>query len=176
MMEHLKWIYINIKDGIVSCSSVDAMSILPFIRQRDFKIVELFGYKDGCEKNLLWENEEPSWVRRSHYVEISSLIEEDSFENILSMRINFDNNDFLNFCYGQLNVRLMDIDSLKKCTLILLEQYGYFAADKIWEFVSKQDYDMPIYYVLGMEEKDLGDTLNEMQKQGKIVHDQLHRI
>ena len=73
MMEHLKWIYINIKDGIVSCSSVDAMSILPFIRQRDFKIVELFGYKDGCENNLLWENEEPSWVRRSHYVEISSL-------------------------------------------------------------------------------------------------------
>ena len=113
MMEHLKWIYINIKDGIVSCSSVN-VSILPFIRQRDFKIVELFGYKDGCEKNLLWENEEPSWVRRSHYVEISSLIEEDSFENILSMRINFDNNDFLNFCYGQLNVRLMDIDSLKK--------------------------------------------------------------
>lgn len=175
-MEHLRWFYVNIKDRVVSCSSVDAMSVLPFIRHRDFQIVELFGYKDGSEKNLLWENEEGSWVRDSHYVEISSLIEEDSFENILSMRINFDNDDFLNFCYGQLNVRLMDIDSLKKSTLILLEQYGYFAADKIWDFVSKQDYDMPIYYVLGMEEKDLGGTLNEMQKQGKKVHDQLHRI
>ena len=37
----------------------------------------------------------------------------------------------------------------------LLEQYGYFAAEKIWDYVIKQDYDMPIYYVLGMEEKDL---------------------
>ena len=54
-----------------------------------------------------------------------------------------------------------------------MEQYGYFAAEKIWDFVSKQKFDMPIYYVLGMEEEDIGDRFNEMSKQGKIVHDEV---
>ena len=76
-------------------------------------------------------------------------------------------------CVYDLNIQTT---LLKKCTIRLLEQYGYFAAEKIWDFVSKQDCDMPIYYVLGMEEKDLGDTLNEMRKQGQIVHDEIHRI
>ena len=58
---------------------------------------------------------------------------------------------------------------LKKCTIRLLEQYGYFAAEKIWEFVSKQDCDMPIYYVLGMEEKDLGNSLNEMREKCELI-------
>jgi len=75
-----------------------------------------------------------------------------------------------------LSVRLKDSKLLKKCTIRLLEQYGYFAAEKIWDFVSKQDCDMPIYYVLGMEEKDLGNRLNEMRKHGQIVHDEIHRI
>ena len=130
----------------------------------------------NIEKNLLRENEERFWVRKNHYIEISSLIEEDEYEQMSSIIINFENGDGLSFCFGQLNVRLTDSKLLKKCTTRLLEQYGYFAAERIWDFVSKQDCDMPIYYVLGMEEKDLGDTLNEMRKQGQIVHDEIHRI
>ena len=152
------------------------MSILPFFRGRDFQIEELSGYKDSIEKNLLWENEERFWVKKNHYIEISSLIEEDDSEQISSLIINFKNGDGLSFCFGQLSVRLKDSKLLKKCTIRLLEQYGYFAAEKIWDFVSKQDCDMPIYYVLGMEEKDLGNRLNEMRNQGKIVHEEFHRI
>ena len=100
---------------------------------------------------------------------MSSLIEEDDSEQISSLIINFKNGDGLSFCFGQLSVRLKDSKLLKKCTIRLLEQYGYFAADKIWEFVSKQDCDMPIYYVLGMEEKDLGNSLNEMREKGKSI-------
>lgn len=51
----------------------------------------------------------------------------------------------------------------------LLEQYGYFAAEKIWDYVIKQDYDMPIYYVLGMEEKDLDNRLKRMRNEGVRV-------
>ena len=175
-MEHLIWLGINSKKQRINLHSVDAMSILPFLRGRDFQIEELSGYKDSIEKNLLWENEERFWVKKNHYVEISSLIEEDDSEQISSLIINFKNGDGLSFCFGQLSVRLKDSKLLKKCTIRLLEQYGYFAAERIWDFVSKQDCDMPIYYVLGMEEKDLGDTLNEMRKQGQIVHDEIHRI
>jgi hypothetical protein len=175
-MEHLMWFGVNSEDNLISCHSVDAMSILLFIRGRDFQIEELSGYKDNIEKNLLRENEERFWVRKNHYIEISSLIEEDEYEQISSIIINFENGDGLSFCFGQLNVRLTDSKLLKKCTIRLLEQYGYFAAERIWDFVSKQDCDMPIYYVLGMEEKDLGDRLNKMRKQGQIVHDEIHRI
>jgi len=160
------WFGVHSEYNLISCQSVDAMSILPFLRGRDFQIEELFGYKDNTEKNLLWENEERFWVRKNHYIEISSLIEKDNFEQISSAIINFENGDGLNFCHGQLSVRLSDNRSLKKCTVRLLEQYGYFAADKIWEFVSKQDYDMPIYYVLGMEERDLDDSLKRMRDEG----------
>ena len=170
------WFGVNSEDNLISCHSVDAMSILPFIRGRDFQIEELSGYKDNVEKNLLSENEERFWVRKNHYIEISSLIEEDNSEQISSIIINFDNGDGLRFCHGQLSVRLSDNKSLKKCTVRLLEQYGYFAAERIWDFVSKQDCDMPIYYVLGMEEKDLGDRFNKMRKQGQIVHNEIHRI
>ena len=175
-MNHLMWFGVNSEDNLINCHSVDAMSILPFLRGRDFQIEELSGYKDNVVKNLLRENEERSWVRKNHYIEISSLIEEDENEQISSLIINFDNGDGLSFSFGELRIRLSNTKLLKHCTIKLLEQYGYFAAEKIWDFVSKQDCDMPIYYVLGMEEKDLGDRLNEMRKHGKTVDEEVRRV
>jgi len=63
-MEHLIWLGINSKKQRINLHSVDAMSILPFLRGRDFQIEELSGYKDSIEKNLLWENEERFWVKK----------------------------------------------------------------------------------------------------------------
>ena len=170
-MEYLMWLGVNSEDNLISCHSVDAMSILQFLRGRDFQIVEMWGRKEANDKNLLRDGEERFWVRENHYIEISSLIETDNDEQISSIIINFDNGDVLNFCHGQLSVKLSDNKSLKKCTIRLLEQYGYFAAEKIWEFVSKQDYDMPIYYVLGMEEKDLDNSLKRMRDEGIQVEE-----
>ncbi len=167
------WLGINPEEITINLHSVDAMSLLPFIRGRDFQIVEMMGYKDNIEKNLLIENEERFWIRKNHYIEIAGLIEDDDFENIHYLIIHFENGDGLRFSFGQLNVKLSDCQSLKKCTTRLLEQYGYFAAEKIWEFVSKQDCDMPIYYVLGMEEKDLGNSLNEMRERGELIRDEI---
>lgn len=163
------WLGINFEKKTVNLHSVDAMSILPFIRGRDFQIVEMMGYKDKIEKNLLRENQERFWVRKNHYIEIAGLIENADFENIHYLIIHFENGDGLSFSFGQLNVKLLDYKSLKRCTIKLLEQYGYFAAEKIWEFVSKQDCDMPIYHVLGMEEKDLDNSLNEMRENGELI-------
>jgi hypothetical protein len=33
---------------------------------------------------------------------------------------------------------------------------------------------MPIYYVLGMEEKDLGNSLNEMREKGELISSNFH--
>ena len=170
-MEHLMWFGINSEQNMIRCSSVDAMSLLIYIRGRDFQIEELFGYKDSLEKKLLWDNEDRFWVKKNHYIEISNLIEQDDCERISSININFENGDGLTFSYGQLSVKLSDKNSLKKCTIRLLEQYGYFAAEKIWNFVCDQKFEMPIYYVLGMEEEDIGDMFDKMKKHGKEVND-----
>ena len=116
------------------------------------------------------ENEERFWVRKNHYIEISSLIKEDEYEQISSIIINFENGDGLSFNFGQLNVRLTDSKLLKKCTTRLLEQYGYYAANEIWNFVSQQNCDMPIYYLKGMEEKDILDSLEETRIQNIIYN------
>ena len=175
-MEHLMRLGIDSEKNTINLHSVDTMSILPFIRNRDFQIEELSIEKDNIKNNLLRENKNQSLVRKDHYIEISSLIKQDNLENIDSLVINFQNGDGLSFCHGQLSVKLSDTNALKKCTIRLLEQYGYFAAEKIWDFVRKQDFDMPIYYVLGMEEEDIGDRFNEMRKHGKVVYEEICQV
>ena len=175
-MEHLMWLGINSEESIIHLHSVDAMSILPFIRGRDFQITEMWGYKNNIEKDLLWKDEERLWVRKNHFIEIASLIEEDEYENISSITINFDNGDELNFCYGQLGVKISDSKLLKTCTLKLLEQYGYYAANEIWKFVSQQNCDMPIYYLLGMDKKDINDSLKETKIHNQNCNDKLNNI
>ena len=57
-MEKLDWLQINKKENWVSFRSVDALAILPFLRNRDFRILEMIGMKNKIEQSLLWENEE----------------------------------------------------------------------------------------------------------------------
>ena len=73
-MEHLMWLGVNSEENLFNCSSVDAMSIIPFLRERDFQIVEMWGRKEANDKNLLREGEERFWVRENHYIEISSFL------------------------------------------------------------------------------------------------------
>ena len=172
-MENLRWLNINQKENLVSFHSVDTMSVLPFLRGRDFKIVELYPLKDNVKKNLLRKNEEKFWVRKNHYLEINSLIEDDQLEQISIIEMNFDCGGGLTFNLGKLTVRLNDRNSLRKISIKILEQYGYFSAAEIWNFVSKQNCDMPIHHVLGMEQKDINDSFISMLKQGKMVDEEL---
>ena len=88
-MEHLMWLGVNSEDNLISCHSVDAMSILPFLRGRDFCIEELSTLKENKEVNLLRPNEEPVWIYSDHYQEISWLLEKNDFEPIYSAKIKF---------------------------------------------------------------------------------------
>ena len=175
-MEHLMWFGISSEESIIHLHSVDAMSILPFIRGRDFQITEMWGSKNNNEKDLLWKDEERLWVKKNHFIEIALLIEEDEYEKISSITINFDNGDELNFCYGQLGVKISDSKLLKTCTLKLLEQYGYYAANEIWNLVSQQNCDMPIYYLLAMEEKDILNSLEETRIQNLMCNQNENNI
>jgi len=131
---------------------------------------------NNIEKDLLRKDEERLWVRKDHYLGISSIIEEDTFQNIISLKINFDNGDYIDFLYGQLKVKISDSKLLKTCTLKLLEQYGYYAANEIWNFVSQQNCDIPIYYLLGMGEKDILNSLEETRIQNLMCNENENNI
>jgi len=169
-MENLGWFGIKSEESSIYLCSIDALSILTFIRGRDFQIIEMWGSKNNNEKNLLCKYEERFWVRKNHFIEIASLIEEDENENIISLRINLDNGDYINLIYGQLWVKISDTKLLKKCTLKILEQYGYYAANEIWNFVSKQNCEMPINYLQGMEERDILDSFEETRIQNLMCN------
>ena len=169
-MENLGWFGIKSEESSIYLCSIDALSILTFIRGRDFQIIEMWGSKNNNEKDLLCKYEERFWVRKNHFIEIASLIEDDEGENIISLRINLDNGDYINLIYGQLWVKISDTKLLKKCTLKILEQYGYYAANEIWNFVSQQNCEMPIDYLVGMEEKDILDSLEETKIQNLMCN------
>ena len=97
-MENLGWFGIKSEESSIYLCSIDALSILTFIRGRDFQIIEMWGSKNNNEKDLLCKYEERFWVRKNHFIEIASLIKEDEYENISSITINFNNEDELNFC------------------------------------------------------------------------------
>jgi hypothetical protein len=175
-MENLMWFGIKSEESSIYLCSIDALSILTFIRGRDFQIIEMWGSKNNNEKDLLCKDEERFWVRKNHFIEIASLIEEDKDENIISLRINLDNGDYINLIYGQLWVKIADTKLLKKCTLKILEQYGYYAANEIWNFVSQQNCEMPIDYLVGMEEKDILDSLEETKIQNLMCNQNENNI
>jgi hypothetical protein len=175
-MEALGWFGMKSEENRIHLCSVDALSILTFIRGRDFQIIEMWADDNNIEKDLLRKDEERFWVREKHFIDIVSIIEEDTFQNIISLKINLDNGDYINFLYGQLKVEISDSKLLKKCTLKLLEQYGYYAANEIWNFVSQQNCDMPIYYLQGMEEKDILDSFEETRIQNIMCNQNENNI
>jgi len=175
-MEALGWFGMKSEESSIYLCSVDALSILTFIRGRDFQIIEMWADDNNIEKDLLRNDEERFWVREKHFIDIVSIIEEDTFQNIISLKINLDNGDYINFLYGQLKVEISDSKLLKKCTLKLLEQYGYYAANEIWNFVSQQNCDMPIYYLQGMEEKDILDSFEETRIQNIMCNQNENNI
>ena len=58
----------------IGISSVGFEKAAIFLRNRDFRVVELWGLKKNEEVNLLYENEEPLWITKDHFLEISSLL------------------------------------------------------------------------------------------------------
>ena len=160
--------FLGIKDYTAYMNSVDSTCALPFLRGRDFKIDEMTGMKDGEEVNLLREGEEPLWVRNNHKAEIEGILEEDDMHPIHNLRIEFDNGDGIYFSYGVFAVKCTDMVRLKTLCIKLLEQYSYFAAENIWNFVLKQDEQMPIYIVQCVEDENIELELARMLEISKI--------
>jgi hypothetical protein len=165
-MEHIVWFGVNKKKNVMHLHSVDGVPIIHFLRGRRYRILVLtvLDKETNNEKSLLNEGEESSWVDKNNSTELSYLIEDidSNYPGLFWAEIELENNGFLKFMHGQLVVKISDFEALKKATVKVLDFYGYFASEKIWEFAVNCNKSLMISFVLAMEDHEITDEFDRM--------------
>lgn len=165
-MEHIVWFGVNRENSIMHLHSIDGVPIIHFLRGRRYRILVLtvLDKKTDKEKSLLNEGEERFWVDSNHSTELSYLIEDidNNYPGLFWAEIELENGGFVRFMHGQLAVKMSNFEELKKITIKLLDFYGYFAAEKIWDFASACNQSIMISFVLAMEEDEITNEFERM--------------
>ena len=166
-MENLIWFGANRKENLVCLHSFDALMVIHFIRGLDFCIDEIYSFKNNTETSLKWPNEPSFWHKKenaNYSIGLTGLIENIHDHQIASLKIRLENKGYINFSYGQLQVVIDPLNVLKIRTIKVLKMYGYFAAEKIWDFSINYDEMLLLDCVAGIEPEDITDHFDIMKK------------
>jgi hypothetical protein len=166
-----QWFSYNKEKNGISFSNASFISVIPYLRGRDFCIQLLSTLKDEKEISLLRLSEPIFWTRKNHHIEIAGLIEEDSDNPIYFAQIELDNGGSIRYDSGQLYVKFPENESLKEITIEMLKSNGYFAAELLWEFCDNRPEEFSIDYILGCEEKDITDEFERMLLRNEELKD-----
>ena len=147
----------------IGISSVGFEKAAIYLRNRDFRIVELFGLKENEELNLLYENEEPLWITKDHHLEISSLLSENDYTPFTHVKIELADGGNINYSAASLYVKFPNGEDIKSKTIMILETMGYYAAEKIFNFCAENPGMYLLEFVLGMQPKDITDQFERMK-------------
>jgi hypothetical protein len=156
----------------IGISSVGFEKAAIFLRNRDFKIVELIGLKDNKEVNLLYEDEEPLWVTKDHHLEISSLLSNNDHTLFTHVKIELADGGDINYSAGSLYVKFPDGEDIKSKTIMLLETMGYYAGEMIFDFCSKNPDMHLLEFILGMEPEDITDEFERMKSHTEYINNE----
>ena len=157
-----QWFSYNKEKNGISLRNARFISVIPYLRRRDFSIQLLSTFKDEKEISLLRLSEPTFWTRKNHHIEIAGLIEEDNDNPIYFAQIELGHGGSIRFDCGQLYVMFPENESLKQITIDLLKSNGYFAGKLLWEFCEKHPEEFSLDYLLGLEEKDITDEFERM--------------
>jgi hypothetical protein len=157
-----QWFSYNKEKNRISFSNTSFISVIPYLRGRDFCIQLLSTLKDEKEVSLLRLSEPTFWTRKNHHIEIAGLIEEDNNNPIYFAQIELDNGGLIRYDSGQLIVIFPENESLKQITIELLKSNGYFAGELLWKFCENHPEEFLLDYILAMEEKDITDEFERM--------------
>ena len=153
----------------IGISSVGFEKAAIFLRNRDFKIVELIGLKDNKEVNLLYENEEPLWITQDHHIHIHSLLKENEYTLFTHVKIELADGGDINYSAASLYVKFPDGEDIKSKTIMLLETMGYYACEKIFDFCTENPDMHLLEFVLGMEPEDITDEFERMKSHTEYI-------
>jgi hypothetical protein len=166
-----QWFSYNKEKNGISFRNAKFISVIPYLRGRDFSIQLLSTFKDGKEISLLRLSEPAFWTRKDHYIEISGLIEEDNDNPIYFAQIELDHGGLIRYDSELLIVMFPENESLKEITIEMLKSNGYFAGELLWEFCEKHPDDFSLDYILGCEEKDITDEFERMLLRNEELKD-----
>lgn len=164
-----QWFSYNKDENVFTISSVDFLSVLPFLRGRNFLIKELFTFKNGSEISLLIENEPAYWVKEKHHIKLSHLLEENDNSPICYAIIELEQEGAISYIFGKLVVKYPSSESLMEKVIELLIAKGYFAGSLIWNFCNNNNEEILLDFVLGMEETDVTDEFERMLEHNRAI-------
>ena len=156
----------------IGISSVGFEKAAIFLRNRDFRVVELLGIKDNEEVNLLYEDEEPLWITKDHHLEIYSLLSNNDYTLFTHVKIELADGGDINYSAASLYVKFPDGEDIKTKTIMLLQTMGYYAAEKIFDFCSKNPDMHLLEFVLGMEPEDITDEFERMKAHTENINNE----
>jgi len=166
-----QWFSYNKEKNGISFRNAKFISVIPYLRGRDFSIQLLSTFKDGNEISLLRLSEPAFWTRKNHYIEISGLIEEDNDNPIYFAQIELDHGGIIRYDSEILIVMFPENESLKEITIEMLKSNGYFAAELLWEFCENRPEEFSLDYILALEEKDITDEFERMLLRNEELKD-----
>ena len=140
-MEDFDTIDHNTRAKTIGLVVVDPMVAIHFMRNRNFRIVHVSkllssNSKKEFEELDIYEKEKPPWVTNDHRSEIATFLDICSDEPILECHIEIEGGiDFI-FSGAELYIQYKRIHQLADAIKIILNYHGYYAVDKIWNYVS----------------------------------------
>jgi len=153
----------------IGISSVGFEKAAIFLRNRDFRVIELIGLKDNEEVNLLYENEESFWIKKDHHFEISSLLSNNDYTPFTHVKIELADGGDINYSAASLYVKFPDGEDIKSKTIMLLETMGHYAGEKIFDFCSENPNMHLLEFVLGMEPDAITDEFERMKSHTEYI-------
>ena len=160
------------KTNHIGISSVGFEKAAIFLRNRDFRVVELWGLKKNEEMNLLDEDEEPLWITQDHHLEIHSLLSENWHTPFTHVKIELAYGGDVNYSAASLYVKFPDGEDIKSKTIMLLETMGYYAAEMIINFCAENPDMHLLEFVLGMEPEDITDEFERMKSHTEYINNE----
>ena len=140
-MEDFDTIHHNTRAKTIGLVVVGPMVAIHFMRNRNFRIVHVSKFIDSDSKKEfkecdIYEKDEYPWVKDDHKNEMAEFTERCAGEHIIHCHIEIEGGiDFI-FSGAELYIQYKRIHQLADAIKIILNYHGYYAADKIWNYVS----------------------------------------
>ena len=169
-MENLIFFQHNQAQKNVSLWSIDTAAIVHLLRGNTFRIKEMVSNNSDNKLGYIRKPEDAHWVKQgaeSHAHELQWFIEDCDCNYVLECIIELENGCEIEQVAGQLFVSYQNPSQIKTGIIELLKYYGFFAAEKIWDYVIQFDKSIPIDSLQGIEPNDL--TLEKLDSALKLA-------
>ena len=167
-MERIRWFSCNEDNNSLSLHAIDALAIVPFLKGLDFSIKEIIAFNDQSVSHINYESEK-DWVKESHSIAISSLMEKDDNQELHSIKIELERGGLIVFEHGELFVQYPLGENLKDRMIAVFDTYGYYAGKEIWEFSCQHKEQLLLDYVLALRPQEIIDEFENMLEYSKTM-------